>query len=164
MADIGEYFVGAYLEHIKNCDVVIYNAKDHSKTGLIAQNEVDVLGLSLSTKKAYLCEVKTHIKGFNPTKRTNRVLLINKQFLAMQNYATTKLSGFKSEIMFWAPKVTHESLLDEINKNYNAINIVINDQYKDAVRDLIEFSEKHASNFENPFLRTLQIAKHSKAI
>lgn len=164
MTDIGEYFVGAYLEHIKNCDVVIYNVKDHSKTGLIAQNEVDVLGLSLSTKRAYLCEVKTHITGFNPTGRTNRVQLISNQFLAMQNYSTTKLGGFESEFMFWAPKVTHKSLLVEISKNYNTSNIVINTQYKSAVEELIKFAAKHTSNFENPFLRTLQIAKHSKAI
>ena len=161
MTDIGEYFVGAYLEHIKNCDVVIYNVKDHSKTGLIAQNEIDVLGISLSTKAAYLCEVKTHITGFNPTARTNRVQLISKQFVAMNNYASTKLVGFECELMFWAPKVTNKSLLVEISKNYNTSNIVINAQYKSALEDLIKFAAKHTSNFENPFLRTLQIAKHS---
>jgi phage gp37-like protein len=164
MTDIGEYFVGAYLEHIKNCDVVIYNVKDHSKTGVIAQYEVDVIGLSLSTKRAYMCEVKTHITGFNATSRTNRVQLISNQFLAMQNYATKKLVGFEYVFMFWAPKVTDKSLLDEISKNYNTCNIVINAKYKSALEDLIKFAAKHTSKFENPFLRTLQIAKHSKAI
>ena len=164
MTDIGEYFVGAYLEHIKNCDVVIYNVKDHSKSGLIAQNEADVLGLSLSTKRAYLCEVKTHITGFNHTGRTDRVKLISNQFLAMENYAKTKLGGFVPEFMFWAPKVTHKSLLVEISNNYTKDNIVINAQYQSALKDLIKFAAENTSNFENPFLRTLQIAKHSKAI
>jgi hypothetical protein len=161
MADIGEYFVGAYLEHIKNCDLVVYNVKDHSSTGLIAQNEIDVLGISFSTKTAYLCEVKTHITGFNPTGRTNRVQLINNQYNAMNNYASTKLKGFKCEIMFWAPKVTHASLLAEIAKHYKTPNIIINKQYKSALDELTKFASKSTSNFENPFLRTLQIVEHT---
>jgi hypothetical protein len=163
MTDIGEYFVGAYLEHIMNCDVVIYNVKDHSKTGLIAQKEVDVIGLSLSNNIAYLCEVKTHITGFNPTARTTRVKLINDQILAMKSYANTKLKEFVPEFMFWAPKVTNKSLLAEISKNYKTNNIVINDQYTNAIKKLIDFSAKNTSNFENPFLRALQIAKHAEA-
>lgn len=82
----------------------------------------------------------------------------------MQNYAKTKLGGFKSEYMFWAPKVTHQSLLVEISKNYNENNIIDSNKYTIALQDLIKFSAKHTSNFENPFFRTLQIANHSKAI
>ena len=47
MTDIGEYFVGAYLNYFLGCDLVVYNVKDYSLTGKTAQNEIDVIGSAL---------------------------------------------------------------------------------------------------------------------
>lgn len=62
LTDIGEYVVGAYLQLKLDCDVVDYNARPPGG-GLQGLEELDVIGLNLKTRTAYLCEVTTHIRG-----------------------------------------------------------------------------------------------------
>jgi hypothetical protein len=57
-ADIGEFLIGAYLEHVRSCDVISY---DHALSG--EQGDIDVLGLNLNSQQAFAVEVKTHIGG-----------------------------------------------------------------------------------------------------
>jgi hypothetical protein len=61
LTDIGEYIVGAYLQLKLDCDVVDYNVRPPSG-GLQGLEELDVIGLNLKTRTAYLCEVTTHIR------------------------------------------------------------------------------------------------------
>ena len=151
MTDIGEYFVGAYLEQFLSCEIVVYNVTDNN---FHTQNEIDVIGISMKNNSAYLCEVKTHITGFNKTGRTDRVKLINSQFAAMNDYAKRNLSNMrKCEKMFWALKVTNKDLLQALNNNYASKNIFINNEYTDAMKRLANHAEKSTSEYKNPFLR-----------
>ncbi len=162
MTDIGEYFVGAYLEQFLSCEIVVYNITDNNFN---TQNEIDVIGISMKNNTAYLCEVKTHIKGFNTTSRTNRVNLINGQFAAMDLYAKRNLSNIaKCEIMFWALKVTNKQLLQALNNNYAPANIIINTDYTKAMKILANHAATSTNEFKNPFLRALQIGKFAQAI
>jgi hypothetical protein len=165
MTDIGEYFVGAYLQYIYGCEIVVYNVKDYSLTGNIAQNEIDVIGICFKTEKTYLCEVKTHIQGFKATGKTDRVKLVHSQFNAMQKYAHRNLpANHETEYMFWAPNKVQNKLKKEIDKLYSAHNIIVDDIYKTCLEDLIQYAGNNSTEFDNPFIRTLQIAKWSKAI
>ena len=112
MTDIGEYFVGAYLQYFLGCEIVVYNVKDYSLTGKTAQNEIDVIGISFENNTTYLCEVKTHIKGFKAAGKTDREKLIESQFKAMQKYAIKNLpKTFQVEYMFWGPNKVQKKLL-----------------------------------------------------
>lgn len=164
MTDIGEYFVGAYLQHFYECDIISYNVKENISRTKTSQNEIDVIGIALNEKKVFLCEVKTHIGGYGPTGKDDRIKSTKKQFNFMQDFAIKKFKDFDIIIMFWCPKVNDNKLQIEIKNLYQNENIIINKKYTDRMIELIDFTKKNTSNFENPFLRTLQIAKHSKAI
>ena len=60
--EMGEYFVGACLEHLDEyrCDYVLYNVRP-SGGGLKGLREIDVVGIKLVTKTVYLSEVTTHL-------------------------------------------------------------------------------------------------------
>jgi hypothetical protein len=64
--DIGESLVGAYMRHVEQCSIVIYNSFFADQQG-----EVDVVavkpGKPDEPSTVYLCEVTTHIDGMNPT-------------------------------------------------------------------------------------------------
>lgn len=164
MTDIGEYFVGAYLQHFYDCDIINYNVKENISKTKTSQNEIDVIGIALKEKKVYLCEVKTHISGYGPTGKDDRVDSTIKQFEFMEDFANKKFKGFDIIIMFWCPKISGKNLKKEIDNLYENENIIVNEKYRERIIELIDFTKKNTSNFENPFLRTLQIAKHSKAI
>ena len=61
-ADIGEQIVGAYLKVIEGCDVVSYNVRPPGGK-LEGLAELDVIGLKFAERKAFICEVVTHIRG-----------------------------------------------------------------------------------------------------
>jgi hypothetical protein len=165
MTDIGEYFVGAYLQHILGCEIVVYNVKNYSITGNASQNEIDVIGVCFKNTTTYLCEVKTHIKGFQSTGKTDRVKLIHSQFNAMQQYAIGNLpANYKREYMFWAPNRVQKKLMNALNQNYKPENIIVEKIYQKYLQELIEYAGNSTTEFDNPFIRTLQIAKWSKAI
>lgn len=165
MTDIGEYFVGAYLQYIYGCEVVVYNVKDYSLTGNTAQNEIDVIGICFKNNTTYLCEVKTHIQGFKATGKTDRVKLIHSQFNAMQQYAIKNFPNtFQIEYMFWGPNKVQNKLKIEIDKLYSVNNIIVENEYKNRLKDLINYASKNSTEFDNPFIRTLQIAKWCGAI
>ena len=60
--ETGEYLVGAYLKLIEECHFVDYNVRPPGGK-LEGLNELDVIGINLDTKTAYLCEVMTHVRG-----------------------------------------------------------------------------------------------------
>lgn len=163
--EIGEYAVGAYLKHIIECDVVDYKVKDQSG-GLKSLPEIDVIGFKLQRQKhekpiAYLCEVKTHIKGLaKKAGEKDRVAQVLSQFTNMESYARKNLGLFDVKYMFWAPKVTHAELINEINRNYSRDMQFINSEYSKAIRELIEFSHENPRITDNPFVRSLQIITH----
>lgn len=165
MTDIGEYFVGAYLNYFLGCDVVVYNVKDYSLTGKTAQNEIDVIGVSFENNTAYFCEVKTHIKGFKASGKTDREKLIESQFKAMQRYAVKNFpKTFKIEYMFWGPGKVQKKLKKAIGNCYSANNIIVDADYTRSLKQLIEYARENSTEFDNPFIRTLQIAAWCRAI
>jgi len=54
--NLGERLVGDYLRHIKGCDFVDF--KVYTKE---VQGEIDVIGVNLAKREAFICEVVTHL-------------------------------------------------------------------------------------------------------
>lgn len=100
--NIGEYIVGAYLKIIKYCDFVDYNVR-HPGGGLKGLNELDVVGLDFKNKKAYLCEVTTHITGLLYKDNKTTVKRIKNKHKIQKEYAEAHLSSFPVRYyMFWS--------------------------------------------------------------
>ncbi len=104
LTDIGEFIVGAYLQLIKNCDVIDYNVRPPGG-GLKGLGELDVIGLNFKSNTAFLCEVTTHIRGLLYKNHQETVTRIKKKHQRQREYAEEYLSEFNHHFMFWSPIV-----------------------------------------------------------
>lgn len=104
--DVGEFLVGAHLKIIEQCDVVDYNARP-PVPGLEGMGELDVIGLSFTSKTAFLCEVATHLGGLEYGKGyDDSMAQIRKKYDRQRKYALQYLSDFEPHrFMFWCPRV-----------------------------------------------------------
>lgn len=161
--NIGEYVAGAYLQIIKKCEIVTYNVKNSSK-GIKGMNEFDVLALDLTNSEAYLCEISTHLNGFNYGKgNKDTIKKLNNKFINLQEYAKSTLSDFDVHYMFWAPHVPKGYLTQEIEQlEAKGLEAIINSKYTECVKQLKKEAETSTKDYENPFYLSLQILEHLK--
>ncbi len=87
-----EYLIGAYLQLIKECDIVSYNVRplknNHNK-----QEELDVIGLNFGSNIAYLCEDSAHLDGLNyGTSVNHSIEQVKKKYECQKRYAKNILS------------------------------------------------------------------------
>ncbi|MBA3471045.1 MAG: hypothetical protein H0T53_15530 [Herpetosiphonaceae bacterium] len=158
--DIGEHIVGAYLKLIKHCDIIDYNARTPGG-GLVGLNELDVIGLDFKSKTAYLCEVTTHLNGmFYGTGPKSTIERIQKKYAHQRAYAASFLDDFPlRHYMFWSPYVPDGSITNGL-RSIDGLEVVINKEYTDCVRQLQALAKKTTHDTNNPFFRVLQILEH----
>lgn|GEM_PF-2936040 len=122
-------------------------------------NEFDVLALDLINSKAYLCEVSTHLNGFNYGKgNKNTIEKLTNKFINLQEYAKITLSDFEIHYMFWAPCVPKGYLTQEIEQlEAQGLEAIINSRYTDCVKQLREEAETSTKDYDNPFNLSLHI-------
>src|SRR5712671_6860676 len=104
--EMGEYIAGAYLKITLSCDVVDYNVRPPGG-GLQGLGELDVIGFSFGHRKAYLCEVTTHLNGLNIVKGTKDATIekLKQKHQRQRDYADKYLAEFERSYMFWSPVV-----------------------------------------------------------
>ena len=159
MENIGELIVGAYLQEIEGCDFVIYNTRlpGGGQDGL---RELDVVGLKLKDKVAYLCEVTTHIGGMgyqggNP----GAVKKIKEKHASQKKYAAENLEGFQHRFMFWSPYVPVGYITEHLEK-IESLELVINVEYTARIEKLQAKAKATKHQTSNAAFRMLQILAH----
>lgn len=159
--EIGEYLVGAYLQHFCECDVIQYNVRRPGGKR-VGQNELDVVGLNLKDRKAYLCEVATHICGLLYGRGNNQTIeRIKLKMKVHRDFAADRLPDFKARFMFWSP-VVMPGVLERL-KLMDGVELWVNGKYRTAVESLQNIAKKQSHDMGNPFMRTLQILEHLRA-
>lgn len=154
--DIGEFIVGAYLKVKEECDFVDYNVRipGGGQKGL---NEIDVVGLNFKKKKAYICEVTTHIHGVRYGSYDETFNKIKAKFAHQRDYANRYLQSFKNkEHMFWSPIVPVGKLTKRLNE-IKGLQLIINTEYTKRIDELKIEAQNSSHQIGNPFFRTLQI-------
>lgn len=156
-AEMGEYFVGAYLKLIEKCDFVDHNVRPPGG-GLAGLDELDVIGLRFKDRTAYLCEVTTHIKGLNYGGNPETLARVKKKFLKLKEYARTYLAPrFKHhKFMFWSPVVPVGYLTKGLAE-IDGLELVINGVYKRRAHLLMDIASREKQDTGNPVFRVLQI-------
>jgi len=156
--EAGEYVVGAYLQHIEKCDFVLYNERcpGGKQAGL---REMDVVGIKVKQKEAYLCEATTHIRGLLIRTNANTIQKIKEKFEEQKKYASKRLEGFKVRYMFWSPVVPIVYLTTHLQE-IEGLELVIDGEYKRRVEQLRELARRETCDLCNPFLRAMQIIEH----
>lgn len=158
ITDVGEYFVGAYLQLILECDVVDYNVRPPGG-GLEGLGELDVIGLDLKNNRAYLCEVTTHIRGLLYKDNRTTVKRIQDKHERQKSYAQKYLKNFDCQYMFWSPVVPVGYVTDNLSK-LSDLQLVVNLEYTKCVKELETRAAETTHDARNPVFRVLQILKH----
>lgn len=159
--EMGEYIVGAYLKLVKGCGVVDYNARPPGG-GLEGLGELDVVGFDLVDRRAYLCEVTTHLRGLLISKGEDATIsTIANKHKRQRTYANKFLSDFDHSFMFWSP-VVRRGLVVELQK-IDGLELFINGRYKTAVDELRRLARHQSWDANNPAFRMLQILEHLRA-
>lgn len=156
--DMGEYVVGAYLKIIKGCDFVDYDVKfpGGGREGL---NELDVLGLDLKNREAYLCEVATNLRGVVYRNRKTALEKIRAKYARQKQYASRYLKDFSDEhFMLWSPVVPKGTVAGL--KKIRGLDLVLNSTYALCLDELREEAKKTTREIGNPSFRMLQILEH----
>jgi Holliday junction resolvase-like predicted endonuclease len=157
--DIGEFIVGAYLKAKLECDVVDYNVRPPGG-GLEGLGELDVIGLDFTTSTAYLCEVTTHIRGLLYKNNRETVARITKKHERQKWYAQLYLSNFEViRYMFWSPVVPVGAVTEGLSQ-LPELELIINVNYTEKVRELEALAKDSTHDAGNPFFRMLQIMTH----
>ena len=159
--NIGEELTGAYLKHIYHCNFVEYNVKDSA----VNNGEIDVVGIDISNKKIYFCEVAIHLTTglqYKSDKAANTQKIYNK-FIRAKEYAEQMYPEYIHIFQIWSPLVKKsqmQSLQDAVKKlKDEKIDLALktNKDYAEAINKLKDYAQKQTSALENPAMRILQI-------
>jgi hypothetical protein len=174
MENPGERLVGDYLRYVKGCDFVDFNIYTTA-----TQGEIDVIGVALATKDAYICEVVTHLTtGIQYVKnaRPDTADRLIKKFLKDIHYGNQAFGDYTVRYMLWSPVVrrsngkpeydqfAHLKRVEEEVKSKTGIEIilVINEAYVDAIDALRAFARRETKELKSPVMRFLQIEEWAR--
>ena len=160
LTDIGEYFVGAYLQLKLDCDVIDYNVRPPGG-GLEGLEEMDVIGIDLKSHRAYLCEVTTHIRGLLYVDNRTTVERITKKHERQKRYGAKFLKNFQCQYMFWSPVVPVGYITEGLS-HLPDLELVINGEYKRRIEELRVLARETTHDARNPVFRVLQILEHMR--
>lgn len=157
--NIGEYIVGAYLKLCEKCDFVDYNVRAPGG-GVEGLSELDILGLDIKNKTAYLCEVTTHIRGVDYGGNEESVNRIENKFNYQKSYAANHLNNFDNfKYSFWSPYVPNGYITENLGK-IDGLELVINEEYANRIKEMKKLASSMTNNTGNPFFRMLQILEN----
>jgi hypothetical protein len=174
MENPGERLVGDYLRYIGECDFTDFNV--YTK---LAQGEIDVIGVNHAEKKAYICEVVTHLPTgiqYVKNKRPDTDVRLIKKFIKDINYGERAFPGYNVIYMLWSPVVRQsngkakynqfdhlERVCEEIfAKKGIKIELVTNEKYMAAIGELRAFANTETKELKSPVMRFLQIEEWCK--
>lgn len=170
---IGEELVGAWLSICEGCDFVTYSQRH--PTG---QGEIDVLALKMAEKRAYLCQVTTHLGGMqyggkgkqsDPDKPGSSydgtVSKISDKWNRDIRYVEECLGGFETELMLWTLKASKEHVVQPLTalaaklmkKHPVTISIIANAEYARRIRQLEAKAKRTTKETGNSAFRVMQI-------
>jgi hypothetical protein len=87
---------------------------------------------------------------------------VRKKYQTQQDYAKRYLSAFRPVYMFWSPVVPQGFLTNRLSQ-IEGLELVINGQYKERIKLLIEKARKEKQDVGNPAFRVIQIIEAMRA-
>jgi Holliday junction resolvase-like predicted endonuclease len=160
--DLGESLVGAYLHHIEGCSIVLYNSFFADQQG-----EIDVVAVRARAagqpRLVHLCEVTTHIRAM----ATHTFQKVPAKLDRLQQFAEMTFPGDEHRFQWWSPYVNEgamtrdfEALCGEWKQKGRSLEFVINDEYTQRIRKLVEHAREHTAAANEPAYRMLQMLTH----
>ena len=166
--NIGEELVAAYLQHQLKCEFVQQNLYT-----VEVQGEIDVVGISLTGPKLYVCEVAIHLStGLQYTKNNqpNNVQKLMDKFSKDIEYAQSNFKGYEHHFMLWSPIVKRrsnpvydqmghlEQVSQAIDDKYGVkLDLVVNQRFQNCLNELRVMASVAGAEMKSPVMRMLQI-------
>lgn len=176
--NIGEEICGEWLRHVEGCEFIQYNLKTPH-----IQGEIDVIGINLTNRTVYACEVAIHlitglqyVKNKRPDNRSRLIAKFKKDI----DYIKKAFPEYKQVFMFWSPIVKNQRfgsmynqiedvqhLVATIKQDYKVtIKPVINERFKEALDELRKKAAIATKELDSSVTRFMQVeyrlAKHLK--
>lgn len=152
--EIGESLVGAYLRHVRDCDVVLFNTHLADEQG-----EIDLIGIATinGQQHVWLVEVTTHIRGMLYSTQAQTVAKLKEKRRKAQKFAEKTFGGAECSFEVWSP-VVPSGLVDAIASS--GITLVANKDYTKAVNELAAVAAQSTATTGNDAFRMLQLLTH----
>lgn len=167
--NIGEELVASYLRHIKGCDFTQQNLYTPDEQG-----EIDVVGINLSEKKVYICEVAIHLATglrYVRDRHPANTWKLTRKFSKDIKYANDYFPEYEKYFMLWSPiikssrgnsKHNQENDIREIDATIKkehgvSIDFVINQKFQDCLSEMMAYAESKTEELKCPVLRLFQI-------
>jgi hypothetical protein len=159
------------LQYIRGCEFTQQNLYT-----VESQGEIDVVGINLTRKHVYVCEVAIHLTTglqYVKDKRPNNIQKLTDKFSRDIEYASKYFDGYEKTFMLWSPVVKstraeqynqlgHLSAIGENIKSKFGVTIefVVNERFSECLRELRQFAKSKTADLKCPVLRFLQIEEH----
>ena len=136
------------------------------------QGELDVIAVKTEPRKIWFCEVTTHISGGGMlivgTGGENATVARMKNKLARaREFAETTFPGDEHCFEVWSPRVAIGKTTDafaemqqEFADDGQTLDFVINKDYTERIRELVEHARGSTSATSEPAYRMLQVMIH----
>jgi len=169
MINVGEQFVASYLQAIRGCDFTQTNVRT-----LETQGEIDVLGVDLKARRAYVCEVAVHLTTgllyVGKDGKSNNVSKLTDKFARDIAYAEKYLADYERRYMLWSPVVKAgpakstnqlaelEQVATLIRQRHGVeVEFMVNARFLAALEELRAFAAKQTAELRCPLMRMLQL-------
>ena len=163
-ADLGESLVGAYMRHVEQCSIVLYNSFFADQQG-----EVDVVAVKPQgpgePRLVYLCEVTTHIGAM----ATNTVKKVPAKLGRLREFAAQTFPDEEHRFQWWSPYVNEgtatasfKQLCAEWDADGRSLEFVINEAYTRRIVQLVEAARRKPSTTNEPAFRIPQISRTAR--
>jgi hypothetical protein len=161
MLDIGESLVGSYLRYVEGCDFV------HYQTYGEGQGEIDVIGMRLSDRRVWLCEVAIHLGGLEyGTGYAGSRDKVRQKIDRAEALAGRLFDDQQTTFEFWSLRVPPglASLLQELEDDYSGrgldVAFVVNERFTERIEALQHKARADVRSTAEPAYRLLQIISH----
>ncbi len=161
MLDIGESLIGSYLRYVENCDFV------HYQTHGEGQGEIDVIGMRLSDRRVWLCEVAIHLAGLEYGKGyAGSRDKVRQKIDRAEKFAKRLFSDQNTAYEFWSLRVPMglATMLDELQQEYSSrgldVDFITNEKFTERIEALRAKAAATEKATAEPAFRLLQILTH----
>lgn len=161
MLDIGESLVSSYLRYVENCDFVYYETYGEG------QGELDVIGMRLSDRRVWLCEVAIHLAGLEYGKGyAGSRDKVKQRIDRPETFAERLFSDQQTTYEFWSLRVSRglTTMLQELEQEYVGrgldVSFVINDTFTERIEELRKRTANDMKSTAEPAYRLLQVLTH----
>lgn len=179
MLNVGEQLVSSYLRYIRGCNFIQTNLPTTE-----SQGEIDVIGLNMSKRQIYICEVAIHLGGLQyttndvkngiKTTRPDNVQRLTDKFSRGIKYAREHWNEYNHHFMLWSPIVkdtkgkpeNNQMLhLEEIKANIKEqyeidLKCIVNQKFQECLAELRNYAADKTREFPCPLMRLMQIEEH----